>query len=167
MDSVSSPEFARIFDRVRAVVDLQGAMTALEIENRMKIAIYLARRRRAESPKMVEKLRKQLRRELGRRASKLERQAMALKLTINRALRDQRMYIAEQLNKLIEHDFAGRAIWEANRHPRGIVAQTLVYGSEMADYRFLTAQARSQARFRGTSPEARAKRRGLIRRVTG
>jgi hypothetical protein len=78
MDHVSRPEFARIFDRVSAMVDLQGATTAVEIENRMRVASYLFRKK-AQSLRMIKELRKQLQRELGRRASGLDRQILFLK----------------------------------------------------------------------------------------
>ena len=39
---------------------------------------------------------------------------------------------AEELDKLIEHDFSGRAIHEANVRPKGLICQTLLYGREEA-----------------------------------
>jgi hypothetical protein len=55
---------------------------------------------------------------------------------------------AEEFDKLIEHDFADRAIYEANRDRRGIIAQTLVYGRLEAEKR-IKAQKRAAIRARG------------------
>ena len=52
---------------------------------------------------------------------------------------------AEELDKLIEHDFAGRAIYEANRDLKGKIAETLMYGREEALKR---AKVRAKARIR-------------------
>jgi len=54
-------------------------------------------------------------------------------------------YAAEEYDKLIEHDFAGRTIYEANRNPRGIIALTLKYGKREAEAR-MKAQARAKVR---------------------
>ena len=55
---------------------------------------------------------------------------------------------AEWLDTLIEHDFAGRAIFEAARNPRGIIAMTLKYGRQEAQRRIL-AQRKAALRSRG------------------
>lgn len=52
---------------------------------------------------------------------------------------------AEELDKLIEHDFAGRAIFLANRYPRGIIALTLIFGRKTARQK-IQAQRRVAAR---------------------
>jgi hypothetical protein len=54
---------------------------------------------------------------------------------------------AEQFDKLIEHDFAGRAIFEAMRDRKGIIALTLIYGRQEAKQRIL-AQKRAAIRAR-------------------
>ena len=51
----------------------------------------------------------------------------------------------EELDKLIEHDFPDRAIFEANLHPKGIIHQTLLYGREEGRKRIL-AQKRADIR---------------------
>jgi hypothetical protein len=59
---------------------------------------------------------------------------------------------AEWLDTLIEHDFAGRAIFEATRNPRGSIALTLMYGRQEA--RRIQAQRRAQLRSRLAHPSA-------------
>lgn len=54
---------------------------------------------------------------------------------------------AEELDKLVEHNFADRAIYQANIRPKGIIHQTLLYGREEARKRIL-AQRRSYVRAR-------------------
>jgi hypothetical protein len=54
-------------------------------------------------------------------------------------------YRTEQLDKLIEKDFAGRAIAEANKNPKGLIAQTLLHGRKEA-LRRIFAQKRAQVR---------------------
>lgn len=54
-------------------------------------------------------------------------------------------YKTEEIDKLVEHDFADRAIFEANIHPKGIIHQTLIYGREDARRRIL-AQRRAEIR---------------------
>jgi hypothetical protein len=54
----------------------------------------------------------------------------------------------EWLDTLIEHDFAGRTIFEASRNPRGIIALTLIYGRQEAERRIL-AQRKAALRSRG------------------
>jgi len=54
----------------------------------------------------------------------------------------------EWLDTLMEHDFASRAIFEASRNPRGIIAMTLKYGRPEAQRRIL-AQRRAALRSRG------------------
>ena len=63
---------------------------------------------------------------------------------------------AEEFDKLIEHDFADRAIYEANRDRRGIIAQTLLYGREKARKRVL---AQKRAEIRGRLPFIRGPKR--------
>jgi len=46
-------------------------------------------------------------------------------------------YRAEQVDKLIEHGFPDRVINEAIKAPKGIIAQTLLYGKEEAKRRVL------------------------------
>jgi hypothetical protein len=55
---------------------------------------------------------------------------------------------AEWLDTLIEHDFAGRTIFEAIRNPRGMIALTLKHGRQEARQRIL-AQRRAELRARG------------------
>lgn len=55
---------------------------------------------------------------------------------------------AEWLDTLIEHDFAGRAIFEASRNSHGLIALTLKYGKKKARERIL-AQKRAELRSRG------------------
>ena len=164
MDSVSRPEFHKIFDRISAYVDLKGATTAIAIENRMKIAIFMSKKQ-AESIKLIGDLKRTLRRELGRKASEFDKQIFRLKSGINRAIVRQTRYRAENINKLMEHDFAGRAIFEANIAPKGIIANTLRYGRKEALKRIL-AQKRvavraGRAGFKLRTPEFRAGLRGL------
>lgn len=52
---------------------------------------------------------------------------------------------AEELDKLLAHDFSGRAIFEANRNPRGIIALTLIYGRKTAREK-IRAQKRAAVR---------------------
>ena len=144
VDSVSRPEFHKIFDRISARVDLEGATTAIAIENRMKLSVLLAKNK-AESIRKLKDLRRTLRRELGKKASEFDKQIWRLKAGINRMMASQIMYRAEQIDKLIEHDFAGRAIFEANRAPKGIIANTLRYGRKEAQKRII-AQKRAQVR---------------------
>lgn len=54
---------------------------------------------------------------------------------------------AEEFDKLIEHNFAGRTISEAARDRKGIIALTLFYGREEAKQRIL-AQKRAAIRAR-------------------
>lgn len=164
MDSVSRPEFHKIFDRISTDVDLKGATTAIAIENRMKVAVFM-KKKEVESIRLIEDLKRTLRRELGRKASEFDRQIWRLKSGINRAIARQTRYRAEQINKLMEHDFAGRAIFEGNRAPKGIIANTLRYGREEALKRIL-AQKRAEVRggkagLRVRAPEFRAGLRGL------
>ena len=51
----------------------------------------------------------------------------------------------EELDKLIEHDFAGRAIFEAHIDPHGIINLTLIHGRQMAQQRIM-AQKRAALR---------------------
>jgi len=55
---------------------------------------------------------------------------------------------AEWLDTLIERDFAGRAVLEANINPHGFIALTLRYGKKIARERIL-AQKRAELRARG------------------
>lgn len=105
MDSVSSPELAEIFERVSDYVDLKGATNAWEIDRRMRYTIDKCR--------TIVKIERAADRP---RKSRIE--------TFG--------YAAEQLDKLVEHDFPSRVIGEANRRPKGMIAQTLLYGSEKA-----------------------------------
>jgi hypothetical protein len=164
LDSVSRPEFHKIFERVSATVELKGATTAIEIEKRMKLSIWLAKKE-AKSITMLNELKRTLRRELGRRASEFDRQIWRLKSGISRAMAAQRGRFADQTNKLLEHDFAGRAIYEANRNHKGKISLTLRYGRKEADKRIL-AQKRAEIRSGGAklalrTPEFRAGLRGL------
>ncbi|MCW4004578.1 MAG: hypothetical protein NWE95_11775 [Candidatus Bathyarchaeota archaeon] len=54
---------------------------------------------------------------------------------------------AEELDKLLEHDFAGRAIFEARRNSRGIIALTLIYGRKTAREK-IQAQKKAALRYR-------------------
>lgn len=54
---------------------------------------------------------------------------------------------AEWLDRLIEHDFAGRAIFEAHRNPHGFIAMTLIYGRQGAMLR-IEAQRKTAIRSR-------------------
>jgi hypothetical protein len=118
LDSISRPEFAGIFDRVSLVVELAGATTALRIENRLKIEIH--------------------------RAKSISKDIKEVRL---RALRKFYWSKAEKLDKLKEHDFAGRAIHEANRDPKGSIALTLLHGREEAMKR-IKAQKKAAIRAR-------------------
>jgi hypothetical protein len=70
-------------------------------------------------------------------------------------------YQAEQLDKLIEHNFAGRAIHETHRNPRGLVALTLLYGRKTARERI---EAQKRARGRPRFDFKRAKEIPALRR---
>lgn len=144
MDSVSRPEFHTIFDRISTKVNLKGAMTAIEIEARMKLAVLKAKEA-SESIRMIEDLKKTLRRELGKKATQFDQQIMHLKSGINLAMAGEQRRRADQIDKLIEHDFAGRAIFEGNRAPKGIIAYTLQYGRQEA-LRRISAQQRAAVR---------------------
>ena len=113
MDSVPSFIFHQIFDRASHDVDLQGCRTAIQIENRLKIARH--------------------------HAKKLAKTAR------NAHSRKRWWYQAEQFDKLIEHNFAGRAIHETHRNPRGLVALTLLFGRKTAKER-IEAQKRARGR---------------------
>lgn len=56
---------------------------------------------------------------------------------------------AEWLDTLLEHDFAGRAIFEARRNPQGSIALTLIYGRQQARQR-IEAQKKAALRSRLT-----------------
>ena len=164
MDSVSRPEFHKIFDRISTDVDLKGATTAIAIENCMKLAVFM-KKKEAESIRLIGDLKRTLRRELGQKASEFDKQIWRLKSGINRAIARQTRYRAEQIDKLIEHDFAGRAIFEGNIAPKGIIANTLRYGRKEALRRIL-AQKRAAVRAgragsKLRTPEFRAGLRGL------
>jgi hypothetical protein len=63
---------------------------------------------------------------------------------------------AEWLDTLIEHDFAGRVMFEAHRNPHGLIALTLKYGRQEALQR-IKAQRKAAIRSRlayGTIPRA-------------
>ena len=131
MDSVSRPEFAGIFDRVSAVVELAGVKTPIRIENRMRVEIH--------------------------RAKSIAKDIKDARL---RRLRKHYWFRAEQLDKLKEHDFAGRTIYEAHRDPNGVIAQTLLYGREEAQKR-IRAQKRAALRTRAfVIPERELAERG-------
>jgi hypothetical protein len=119
MDSISSPELARIFDRVNLTIDMKGAYNAAAIENRLKIAKHMCK----TNAKIAETV--------------TERKTYAFR--------------AEEYDKLIEHNFAGRVIFEAIMHPRGIISQTLLYGTEEAERR-MQAQRRAAERFKRAYP---------------
>ncbi len=171
MDSVSRPEFGKIFRRVSSLVDLQGAFTAQEIENRMNLASQAFKdSAQSRNRQMWAEIRENVRLQLARggkptpAARQIEQQMMKLRANINRALAAQARYHADQLNKLVEHDFGGRAIYEAGSHPRGPIMRALIHGTEMTDYRLL-AQKSAQARAGGprTREEAKARRARWMR----
>jgi len=127
MDSLSRPEFGKIFDRVSIGVELAGATTAIRIENRLKIETRRAR-------------------------------SIAKDIKEVRLLKLRRFYgsKAERLDKLIEKDFAGRAIFEANRAPKEIIAQTLLHGRKEAIKR---VRAQKKAAIRGRLPFVKGPKR--------
>jgi hypothetical protein len=57
---------------------------------------------------------------------------------------------AEWLDTLVEHDFAGRAIFEAHRNQRGLIALTLIHGRQKAQR--ILAQRRAEYRSRLAYP---------------
>ena len=116
MDSLSSYEFHKIFKRVDVVVELAGATTGTRIENRLNIEIHRSK-------------------------------SIAKDIKEPRLMNLRKFYRskADKLDKLKEHDFAGRAIHEANVRPKGIIAQTLLYGREEAMKR-IKAQKRAALR---------------------
>lgn len=116
MDSLQRYEFHAIFDRVTDTVDLEGCLSALGIENRLKAVRDWSKTKSKISKTKAGRLR------FGGRA--------------------------EWLDNLIEHDFAGRAIFEAGRDPHGIIRMTLKYGRQEARIRIL-AQKRAELRSRG------------------
>jgi hypothetical protein len=116
LDSVPTPEFHGIFDRVTAVVELAGATTATQIVKRMRIELQ--------------------------RAKRIGKDIKAVKL---RRLRKYYMRKAENLDNLLEHDFPGRVIFEVNKDPNGFIAKTLLYGREEA-MRQIKAQKRAALR---------------------
>jgi len=108
MDSVSSPELAGIFERVSDHVDLRGATSAWQIEKRMRHTIDKYKTM-VKIERAADKPRKSRIKEFG--------------------------HAADELDKLVEHDFSTRVIDEANRRPKSVIAQTLLYGSEKAKKR--------------------------------
>jgi len=120
MDSISRPEFGYIFDRVSKNIDLKLCLTAQVIEEELKDARDRSRVKYKTA-----------------RASDYAR-------TREKAAEFGRE--AEWLDTLIEHDFAGRAVFEAHREPKGIIALTLIHGRQMARQRIL-AQKRAALRW--------------------
>lgn len=78
-----------------------------------------------------------------------DRSKAKFKICKARAKRVEAGRRAEWLDTLIEHDFAGRTIFEASRNPRGIIALTLIHGRQEARQRIL-AQRRAELRARGS-----------------
>lgn len=76
----------------------------------------------------------QINRVLNKETARAKVKAKLSKVAVQRAYM---AWVAEQLDKLIHKDFSGRAIYEANRAPREIIAQTLVYGRVEARKRVL------------------------------
>jgi hypothetical protein len=105
VDSISSPELAKIFGRLPAAIELKGATDAAELERRMQFYIDVQRARA-----MIAKREK---------------------------TKDANIWRAEQIDKLIEHEFPERVIREALRQPRGLIAQTLLHGKAEAKRRVL------------------------------
>jgi hypothetical protein len=58
---------------------------------------------------------------------------------------------AEEYDKLIEHNFSERVIFEAIMRPKGFISQTLLYGREEAERR-MRAQRRAAERFKRAYP---------------
>lgn len=119
MDSISSPELTRIFDRVSLTIEMKGAYNAAAIENRLKIARHMCKTRTKIAETVEERKR------FG--------------------------FQAQEYDKLIEHNFAERVIFEAIMRPKGIVSQTLLYGREEAQRR-MRAQRRAAERFKRAYP---------------
>jgi len=113
MDSVTRPEFHKIFRRVAGYIDLKGKFTEEAIEEELVKARdkCLKLRRKAETQQ---------------ESAKFKRAAMGY-------------------DRLLEHGFAARAIYEANRNLRGIIAMTLKHGYKEAKKRIL-AQKRAEIR---------------------
>lgn len=105
----------QVYQRLPATIDLRGATSAFEIERRMNYE--------------VERLRNVADIE---RAAKKPREKKIGTL----------MHIAENIDKLVENDFASRFIWAANRDPGGVISRTL-FGQEEARRR--AAEARLKA----------------------
>jgi|GEM_PF-2828397 hypothetical protein len=127
MDSVSRPEFAKIFDRVSSDIDLEGATSAAAINNRMKVEIHKAKTNVTEE------------------RNRAKESKIKVAIDYHSAYSAYSAYAAEELDKLIAHDFAGRTIFEANLNPKGMVSQTLLYGRVEARKRVL-AQKRAEVR---------------------
>jgi hypothetical protein len=113
-----------IYQRVDEIVNLAGSTTAIQIELKMDRRIRQLKKK-SKSMMILADLRRQLYKELGKGATEFEKQVMLLKTGINKALARQRMFEAEQLDKLKQADFAGRVIWEANVHPNGLIGRSL------------------------------------------
>jgi hypothetical protein len=162
-ESLTKAEFYDLFERMRHLVNFKGATSATEIEKRMLLSVWLAKRK-AESIVQLEELRRTLRRELGKKASEFDKEILRLKARINRALVAQKvtqnMRRAEQIDKLINADFSGGSIYYANKYPKETIAQTLLYGNKEADRRIHATQ---RARARVRTPEFKAALRGLRR----
>ena len=120
VDSISRPEFHAIFDRVSKNIDLKRCTTAQAIEEELKDV--------RDKSKAKHKIAK---------ASEIARTREKAVVFGKRA---------EWLDTLIEHDFAGRTIFEAYREPKGIIALTLIHGRQMARQRIL-AQKRAALRW--------------------
>ena len=62
-----------------------------------------------------------------------------------KVIRDYMGYCAEQDAKLVDNGFPNIVINEANRHPKGLIYQTLLYGRDEA-IRRIQAQKRAEVR---------------------
>ena len=79
-----------------------------------------------------------------------------------RSARKYWFFKAEEQDKLLEHDFAGRVMFEANRKPKGFIALSLIYGRKTAKQK-INAQKRASAR-RPILDYSKAKRMPELRR---
>lgn len=106
MDSISWPDFVKIFSRTSHSVDLKGATAAWLINERLEEC-------RDYHFQQAYKFREQGRHGLAK----------------------YHIEISSNLDTLIEHDFPVRTIREANRDVRGLIAQSLIYGPDEAELR--------------------------------
>lgn len=120
METVLSREFGELFDRLSGQIDLQGCTTAALLE-----------------AKLIEV------RDMHKTQYNIAKESVHARVRAKAAVYARK---AEQLDTLIENNFAGRTIYEAGKNPRGMIAMTLKYGKQEARRRILARQ-RAELRY--------------------